>query len=55
LFWSPSWIAAILQYGEQVDLFIFYFLNAAILQYGRQDALFKYNLTFYNMATIFKI
>jgi len=34
---------------------IFEFLNAAILQYGRQGAILKYILTFYNMATIFKI
>jgi len=51
-------MAVIFQYGEHAQFFKFLnfkFLNSAILQYGRQDGRFKYNLTFYNTATIFKI
>jgi len=54
LFWSPSWIAAIFQNGGQAQFLNFFkLLNYAILQYGRQGAIFKYILTFYDMANIF--
>jgi len=52
-------MAATFQYGGHEQFFkfssIFNFLKSVILQYGRQGALFKYNLTFYNMAAIFKL
>jgi len=47
-------MGAIFQYGGRAHLY-FLFLKTAILQYGCYSALFKHNLTFYNMATIFKL
>jgi len=58
LFWSPSWISAIFQYGGHAQFLNFQnflFFKSTILQYGRQGAILKYNLTFYNVAAIFKI
>ena len=53
---QPPWMGAIFQYGGCAQLLKFLnFFKSAILQYGRQDAIFKYNITVYNMAAIFKL